>query len=258
MDSWKKLIDAQLQFGGGLIFIDEAYQLSPDQDRDGRAVVDNMLLVSENQRDKLVFVLAGYKKDLETLLAYNPGFPSRFSRYFRFDDYTEPELLSMALKWARADGFQFRDEKHVRILARRLAKQSALPGFGNAREVRVQLERAHSRLSARLARMDEKPTGAQLFTFERDDLLGPKSLAPDTPALRQLAGMVGLRSVKAAVQQLVATFTRNVELEEEEKPTIDINMNKVFLGNPGTGRTNTATRNGASSARDLLRDRLTV
>lgn len=70
----------------------------------------------------------------------------------------------------------------------------------------------------------------------REDLLGPKHLDVSTSKpLQQLAGMRGLESVKASVATLLGLISTNAELEEAERPVKDVCLNRVFLGNPGTG-----------------------
>ncbi|KAH6604388.1 hypothetical protein Trco_007834 [Trichoderma cornu-damae] len=78
--------------GGGVLFIDEAYQLSSGNNAGGKGVLDYLLAEVENLRGKVVFVLAGYSKQMESFFAHNPGFPSRFPIEMNFEDYTDEEL----------------------------------------------------------------------------------------------------------------------------------------------------------------------
>jgi len=72
----------------------------------------------------------------------------------------------------------------------------------------------------------------------RDDLLGPKYLDySSSAALRKLRSMQGLQSVKNSVDTLLGLISTNAELEEAERPIKNICLNRVFLGNPGTGVT---------------------
>jgi hypothetical protein len=128
------------------------------------------------------------------------------------------------------------DERYVRIAARRLGRQRGAVGFGNARAVRNLLERAITRQSARV--LQERRAGLQpdLLLLTREDLLGPKGLdVSSSQPLQQLAGMRGLRRVKQSVQTLLQLIATNAELEEQELPLKDVCLNRVFLGNPGTG-----------------------
>jgi SpoVK/Ycf46/Vps4 family AAA+-type ATPase len=231
---------------GGLLFIDEAYQLKPSTNRSGAEVLDFLLPEIENQRGKLVVVLAGYQKQMEELIAYNEGLPSRFPRVFNFVDYNEAELLEIlkGIVDSAKPRFTVADPKFLRIAARRLAAMRGTPGFGNARAARNLYEQSRARQAARVQRLNEAGTLPQdpqerkraMLQLERDDLLGPRELdlTTSTP-LRELEGMVGLEGIKAEVRNLLELVKTNAELEEGEKPTRKVNLNRLFLGNPGTG-----------------------
>lgn len=74
----KKLIEEILNEGGGVLFIDEAYQLTSGNNPGGGSVLDYILAEIENLRGKVIFVLAGYNKQIESFYAYNLSLPSRF------------------------------------------------------------------------------------------------------------------------------------------------------------------------------------
>ena len=79
--------------GGGVLFVDEGYQLASD--REGKKVLDFILPLAESLDTEygcLVWVFAGYKKPLEKLFEHNEGLPSRFPHRFIFQDYTDEEL----------------------------------------------------------------------------------------------------------------------------------------------------------------------
>lgn len=89
----EKLLEEVNNGGGGCIFIDEAYQLTSGNSPGGKAVLDFLLAEVENQRGKIVFVLAGYNKEMESFFSHNPGIPSRFPIEMKFEDYADEELL---------------------------------------------------------------------------------------------------------------------------------------------------------------------
>lgn len=76
-----------------MLFIDEAYQLTSGNSAGGAAVLDYLLPEVENLVGKVVFVLAGYSKEMESVFAHNPGLPSRFPIEMKFADYTDEQLL---------------------------------------------------------------------------------------------------------------------------------------------------------------------
>jgi hypothetical protein len=206
--------------------------------RPARQILDFLLPEMENKRGSLVVVLAGYRKPMEDLMAFNEGLPSRFPSAFTFPDYEDAELLSILRGVLAADTprFTLRDDRHARILSRRLGRMRGQVGFGNARAVRNAYERAVARQSARVLRERAEGGAPDPLLLERDDLLGPKAVdAVACPALAQLRAMRGLGQVKGAVESLLELVRTNAELEEQERPVRDLNLNRVFVGNPGTG-----------------------
>jgi hypothetical protein len=95
----KKLLEELKEFKGGVVFIDEAYQLNPKEDKEGRSVLDYILAHAERLKDpeygSIVWVFAGYEDRMSKLFEHNPGLPSRFPLRFVFEDYTELELLEI-------------------------------------------------------------------------------------------------------------------------------------------------------------------
>ncbi len=78
----------------GILFIDEAYSLvGENKDDFGKEAVATLIKRMEDDRDKLVLVLAGYTKEMTDFIDTNPGFKSRFNRYISFPDYTPSELF---------------------------------------------------------------------------------------------------------------------------------------------------------------------
>jgi AAA+ superfamily predicted ATPase len=222
---------------GGVLFIDEAYGLEPGKNADAAAVALQLLDAAEEERERLTIILAGYKQDIETkLFDFNDGFNRRFNYKLAFEDYTEGELaaiferLCAESKWPPSDPFV------VTVAARRAARGGGNKGFGNAGAVRNLFETAYRRALAR-------DRNAQTLTVV--DILGPapdRSHVPDLGlALDELDKMIGLESVKRQVGQLVQAATTNYDREiRGEKPYPIPPLNRVFLGNPGTGKTTLA------------------
>lgn len=228
---------------GGVLFLDEAYQLNPKTNPTGAQVLDYLLPEMENKRGSLVVVLAGYQKPMEGLLAHNEGLPSRFPTTFTFPDYSDAELLKIFEGVIAADSARFAlaDAKHARIAARRLGRQRGTTGFGNARAVRNLWEATVARQSARVVRERGAGLSPDPLLITRNDLLGPMHLDPSTSQpLQQLGRMRGLQAVKDSADALLGLISTNAELEEAEQPIKSITLNRVFLGNPGTGKTTVA------------------
>lgn len=133
----KAIEDAQ----GGILLIDEAYQLyQPNDPRDpGRFVIETLLttLADESRRDWML-VLAGYPDEMKRLFDMNPGLKSRIpeSNIYTFDDFSESELMEIAEKYLSRNDYTLTDEARS-ALARRLGADysSRDKNFGNARHV---------------------------------------------------------------------------------------------------------------------------
>ncbi|KAG2492324.1 hypothetical protein HYH03_009275 [Edaphochlamys debaryana] len=229
---------------GGVLFLDEAYQLNPKTNQAGAQVLDYLLPEMENRRGKLVVALAGYRKQMDDLMAHNEGLPSRFVQEFTFPDYSDDELhtiFSDLIRGEKVSRFTLADPRHLRIAARRLGRGRGTPGFGNARAVRNAFEAAQRRQAARVLAERDAGGDPDPLRLEREDLLGPRHLdARGCGALRELRGMRGLAAVKQQVDDLLGLIATNAELEEAEQPPRQVNLNRIFLGNPGTGKTTVA------------------
>jgi hypothetical protein len=132
--------------------------------------------------------------------------------------------------------------KPLRIAARSLAGGRGVPGFGNGRAVRSYLEAAVRRQQERLgsARQDGAPLGEAVNVLTSADLLGPRQLPTQLDAVLQLEAMQGLAAVKAQVQALLTMMAENMRREENEEQPLQVCLNRMFLGNPGTGKTTVA------------------
>lgn len=92
-----KIIDAALN---GVLFIDEAYSLVPEQKGSdyGQEAISTLLKRMEDDRDSLVVIIAGYNNEMKRFIDSNPGLQSRFNRYIHFNDYSADELYQMFTK----------------------------------------------------------------------------------------------------------------------------------------------------------------
>eukprot|EP00899_Mesostigma_viride_P022218 jgi/Mesvir1/3180/Mv16338-RA.1 len=259
VDELKKLLEAVEKKGGGVLIIDEAYHLNPDKEMYGRRVLDYLLAEVENKIGTLVVALAGYKSKMEALFEHNEGLPERFPYKFAFEDYGDAELMDMLQKMMRAKfpspSLKVKggmDGKPMRILIRRLGQGRGREGFGNARAVSNLWGRVMERQATRVADDDARGISCDDFEFKREDLLGPDArlALANSAAYRALQGMVGMTAVKAAVDGMVKVIETNAEREEREEPLLQVSLNRLFLGNPGTGKT-TVAKHYAGILKDL-------
>jgi type VII secretion ATPase EccA len=148
---------------GGVLFIDEAYTLV--QERDGRAdpfgteALDTLLARMENDRDRLVVIIAGYSADIDRLLESNDGLRSRFSTRVEFDSYSADEIVDIAKVLAASNDSTLSEEAGKRVLdAATLLSQRSLNGkpaldiAGNGRYARQLVEAGEQYRDMRLAR----------------------------------------------------------------------------------------------------------
>ncbi|MFC8592136.1 right-handed parallel beta-helix repeat-containing protein [Streptomyces atroolivaceus] len=137
---------------GGVLFIDEAYTLTPRGGGAdfGQEAVDTLLKLMEDHRDEVVVIVAGYTDEMERFLASNPGLSSRFPRRIAFADYSSEELVTIVRTQAANMGYECGPGTGP------LLKEyfDALPrdrSFGNARLARQVVESMVTRQAGRLS-----------------------------------------------------------------------------------------------------------
>jgi probable Rubsico expression protein CbbX len=137
---------------GGVLFIDEAYNLyrSGDSKDYGQECIDILLQVMENQRDKLVVILAGYKNRMDHFFESNPGMRSRVAHHLDFANYEVDELLAIGRLMLSRSSYYLSDEAAAAFRAC-LSLEMKQPGFANARSVRNKMESARLWHAYRLA-----------------------------------------------------------------------------------------------------------
>ena len=137
----------------GVLFIDEAYALSPDgmgRNDFGPEAIETLLKRMEDHRDRLVVIVAGYPKLMERFLQSNPGLRSRFSREIVFPDYSASELVEIFLNMA--GDVDYRLDADGKVTLERIFEASAFsPGSGNGRYARTLFEQAINRQALRLS-----------------------------------------------------------------------------------------------------------
>ena len=145
-----KIIDSALD---GVLFIDEAYTLVKGGKEDfGAEAIATLLKRMEDDRDRLVVILAGYTDEMRAFIESNPGLRSRFTRTIESPDYTAEELEVIFLHLAERNQYVLTTNA-MRALRARLAEAVAAKDrtFGNGRFARNLFERAIERQATRLA-----------------------------------------------------------------------------------------------------------
>ena len=145
-----KMIDTAI---GGVLFIDEAYTLAQGGENDyGREAIATLLKRMEDERDRLVVILAGYTNEIEQFINSNPGLRSRFNRYVHFDDYTEEELFQIFILQAQKYDYHLDDGAKGALRSLLHEKvENRQKDFGNARYVRNLFESVIENQAVRLS-----------------------------------------------------------------------------------------------------------
>ena len=160
---------------GGVLFIDEAYYLyRPENERDyGVEAIEILLQVMENERDRLVVVLAGYKDRMDEFFRLNPGMSSRVAHHIDFPDYTSDELLEIGRLMLSDAKYAFSPEAE-QAFGQYILRRMQRPRFAHARSVRNGIERARLRHANRVyatVRNGTEPTVEMLTQIEAQDIL---------------------------------------------------------------------------------------
>jgi probable Rubsico expression protein CbbX len=168
----KQVLDRAM---GGVLFIDEAYTLFRGEDSKdyGQECIDILMQVMENDRDKLVVIVAGYKDRMDRFFESNPGMSSRIAHHLDFAEYEVDQLLAIGRLMINRSSYYLSDEAES-AFRDYLAVRRTQPRFGNARTVRNDLESARLRHAYRLAADPER-------RWSKDDLmrLEPSDILPD-------------------------------------------------------------------------------
>ena len=158
---------------GGVLFIDEAYYLyrAGDSKDYGQECIDILLQVMENDRDKLVVILAGYQDRMDEFFGSNPGMSSRIAHHLDFAPYQVDELVAIGRTMLDRSSYYLSDEAEA-AFRRYLDLRMQRPRFSNARSVRNELERARLRHAHRLAsELDRGWSKDDLMRLEPADIL---------------------------------------------------------------------------------------
>jgi hypothetical protein len=162
--------------------------------------VDVLLKRMEDNRDRLVVIVAGYTDEMTTFVESNPGLKSRFNRYFYFEDYKPEDLLAIFEKMAEKGHFRLTDATRKTLL--RLFEELYVRRdrtFGNARVARNLFEKSIERQANRLAVLSS-------LSDEVLTTLLPEDIPVD--ALNTLVGNVDW-------QELTASSENSMDLSEE-------------------------------------------
>ncbi|MET8160833.1 AAA family ATPase [Sphaerisporangium sp. NPDC005289] len=249
-----ELIDRAL---GGVLFIDEAYSLvnsgEGQHDRFGAEAVQTLLKRAEDDRDRLIIILAGYDKEMSAFLASNPGLSSRFSTRVNFPTYSPAELVGIVelLRARRGERLQADAPAALHGLFEDVHRRGLIDELGNARFARSLVEAAAQARDVRVVGAGGSPSRDDLLTTTTADLTkafneitarfrGYQATPTLADALADLDRMAGLEPVKRQVRAIAAQLRVARMRQEQGLPAPPQMRHFVFVGPPGTGKTTVA------------------
>lgn len=155
----------------GILFIDEAYSLVGGGENDfGAEAIDTLVKRMEDDRDRLIVIVAGYNREMEDFISANPGLRSRFATFIDFPDYTGAELIRIFDIFCERNQYALSKaaRKHVLDHFEGIAADRGTH-FGNGRYVRNLFEKALRCQAMRLSASKASPSREQLMTLEPQD-----------------------------------------------------------------------------------------
>jgi stage V sporulation protein K len=170
----------------GILFIDEAYALKPrggSGNDFGQEAIETILKRMEDQRERLVVIVAGYPDEMKEFIESNPGLKSRFSRYFYFKDYKPEELIKIFAIFCKTAAYKI--TKHARTKLLNLLKilyAAKDRTFGNGRLVRNIFEKVIENQANRLVKITPL-TDQILSTIQKADIPSQKELEDQSPII---------------------------------------------------------------------------
>ena len=252
-ESDKKMDAAINEAMGGVLFLDEAYDLEPmdaagkSTSSEGKKAVQLLMTRMENEAGKFVVICAGYPKEMATFMNSNPGLKRRFSHTIHIEDYTADELLEIYERAAKAKKYNFSlADDAVRMKALNMFRNMIAmkdDKFGNAGEAMKKVAETKTNINNRLMSIPpDQWTPEVLHTALAEDIPyeEPAKVSIED-CLAELNALIGLGGVKDALTKLAHTINNEIESAKQENRRPEIPLGHyLFLGNPGTGKTTVA------------------
>src|SRR3984885_9515585 len=240
-----KTLDRCREALDGILFIDEAYSLAAPAGEGGanfgKEAIDTLLKFMEDNRDRIVVIVAGYRNEMRRFIDSNPGLGSRFSKTVDFPSYDANELCEIFRRMAARQQFALPDGFEAKLRPW-IEGRSKAEDWANGREMRTLLEKTREAQALRVA--GDPSADISLVTIE-DVVLATGQKIEDNQisvaaALEKLDAMVGLAPVKQEVKRLTARLEVEQKRREQGLPIAALSQHMVFTGPPGVGKTEVA------------------
>ncbi len=239
-----KTLDKCREALDGILFIDEAYSLaaaSGDGPDFGKEAIDTLLKFMEDNRERIIVIVAGYRNEMRRFIDSNPGLSSRFSKTVDFPSYDSNELCEIFRRMAARQQFALPEGFEAKLKPW-IEGRSKADDWANAREMRTLLEKTREAQALRVA--NDPSADISLVTIEDVILATGQKLednqVPVAAALEKLDAMVGLAPVKQEIKRLTARLEVEQKRREQGLPVAALSQHMVFTGPPGVGKTEVA------------------
>src|ERR1700722_6633235 len=228
----------------GILFIDEAYTLAAahgDNYDPGKEAIDTLLKFMEDNRDRIVVIVAGYPSQMRRFIDSNPGLNSRFSKTVEFPAYNSAELSEIFKRMAARQQFNLPDGFEAKLKPW-IDSRSKADDWANAREMRTLLEKTREAQAWRLA----SSPSADISLVTNEDIVtatGQKTEDKETQfsnAMAKLEAIVGLVPVKQEVRALIARKRVEQIRRDQGLNVTAVSQHMVFTGPPGVGKSEVA------------------
>ena len=217
---------------GGILFIDEAYNLNPNAAANNLAacrqdVLCELMYEMGSKRDRLTVIFAGYPDEMEDFLNSNPGLKSRIYKTVKFEDYSDDELIEIFKGFCDEKGYEC-DEKVLEKVKEKINVSKCDEHFGNARTVRNIFDEVV------IASAEDFNGGDKKLRPNHVVIENP---LPNIDELKEkLNDLVGLEDIKKRIIDITDTCKYNLMTGRK----INTVGNIIFMGNAGTGKTTVA------------------
>src|SRR6202035_3837196 len=227
-----------------ILFIDESYTLDDQHGGNfgpGKEAIDTLLKFMEDNCDRFVLIVAGYRTQMRRFIESNPGLNSRFSKTVEFPSYSSAELSEIFRRMAARQQFNLPDGFEAKLKPW-IESRSKTQDWANARERRTLLEKTREAQALRVA--SDASADVSLVTID-DVVAATGQKAEDNEAqiaaaIAKLDALVGLVPVKQEVKSLVARMKVEQMRREQGLDVSAVSQHMVFTGPPGVGKTEVA------------------